>query len=664
VIPAARMGRIGRLGAVLLLLLGGASALPRGAAAHALLQSSDPAVGSTVAVAPSVVTLTFGEAPDPTLSSVTILDASGRNVASGPAAGVTGHPEQLQVPLGSLPDGVYTVAWRTVSTVDGHTVAGSFGFGVGVSPAVAGAVATETAPTSASASPTATIVRFLLYAGLILLFGAGLIGAAVHPRPPPAVVTLAVAGWMLSMIGAAGVVIVQALDTGATLGAFLDSGVGRGAISRLVMGAVGGVAAGWLVAQRRSPGRAPFVLAAALAAAGMLVDVVNGHAAASGPTLFQIVVQWLHVVAVAVWLGGLAALLASLRGSPDPDKTQAAWRFSRIAGVALATVAATGLVRAAQEVGTIDGLLGTDFGRVVIIKSLLLLVLVALGAVNHFIGVRRAARSLGTLRRVGRVEVAIGVVVLLATGILVNLVPPSSVAATPGPPPAPPLTLTGSDFGTTVHVQLVVTPGTAGINEFAATVTDYDTGDPVPATSVSLRFLPASSSGIGGSTLRLTADEPGRFGASGGNLSLDGIWQLTAVVAAPTATVEVPLATATRVPDMRIDANPVPGAPTILTAHLPGGPTLQVYLDPGTAGSNELHATFFDAAGNELPVTSATYLVGPADGPADIIVPRQLEPGHFVADLTAVEGQLSADIVGPAPDGSTIHAHFDIPVQP
>ena len=643
--------------------LGGALVLPRDTTAHALLQSSDPAAGSTVAAAPPMVTLTFGEAPDPGLSSVKVLDASGRVVSSGPSAAVVGQPLELQVPLGTVPEGVYTVAWRTVSTVDGHTVAGSFAFGVGVAPGATGSAVTA-APTSPSASPAATLARFLLYAGLIGLFGAGLTGALLHQRPPRSVIRLAGGGWLMSTIGAAGIVAVQASDAGAGLGAFMASGLGAGAASRVAAAATAGLIVAPMAVRPNAVGRRWYALAAGAAALGMLVDVLNGHAAASGPTTVQIAVQWLHILAVGVWVGGLAGLLLGMRGASSTDVAFAARRFSRVAGVALVTVAVTGVVRAIQEVGTVDALVTADFGQVLIAKSLLLVVLGGLGTVNHFFSVPAAVRTLQPLRRIGRVELAIGAVVLLATGLLVNLVPPTSNAAAPGQPPEAPIVATGSDFGTTVKVRLVVTPGTPGINQFALAVADYDSGDPVPASSVSLRFEPVSSPSVGGSTVRLAATGDGGFAASGGNLSLDGIWNVTAVIAAPSATVEVPLPIATRVPGLQIDTLPTPGAPTIFTAHLAAQITLQVYLDPGRAGANELHATFFDAAGTELPVQTATYLVGAASEPATITVPRQLEPGHFVADLQAAAGSLGADIAGPAPDGSLLHAHFDIDVQP
>ena len=662
------MLRIGRGAAIVVILLGAVLALPRGAVAHALLQSSDPTAGSTVAGAPSVITLTFGEAPDPSLSSVKVLSSSGNIVSSGPAAAVTGQPDELRVPLGPLPDGVYTVAWRTVSAIDGHAAAGSFAFGVGVSPSTTGPSSQSDAATSLGGSPAGALARFLLYLGLVGLFGAGFVGAAVHPRPPRSMVALAVVGWLLSAAGVLAVVAIQVSDAGADLGTFMGSALGGGVAGRIVAAAASGIAVGLLV--RRSGAIAPwmYTLVAVSAAGGMLVDVVNGHAAASGLTTVQVAVQWVHIVAAGVWMGGLAALLLSLRGSPSEEKAIAAWRFSRWAGIALVAIVITGVLRAIAEVGTIDALIGSDFGRLVIAKSILLGMLAVLGAINHFISVPAAIRSLVLVRRTGRVEVSLGVVVLLATGVLVNLAPPSSVAAAPTVPPVP-LVASGSDFGTTVRVRLVVTPGTAGLNQFAAAVTDYDSGAPVAAPGLTLRFNPASTSGVGGSSLALVATGPGSFAAPGGNLSLDGIWNVIAVVAASAGSVEVPLVVATRVPSLSVDSNVVAGVPTIYTAHLASGDSLQVYLDPGRPGANELHATFFDASGNELPVPSATFLVAPAGAPSGVIVPRQLEPGHFVADLDVTAGALGVDVVGAAPAGTgpdtaTLHAHVDVPVQP
>jgi methionine-rich copper-binding protein CopC len=108
-------------------LLVGALALPSAAAhAHAQLDSANPRVGSTVSVAPSVLTLTFSEAVEPAFSTVQVTDSAGRRVDAGKPR-VNGR--QVQVPLRPLTAGQYNVRWRVLS-VDTHTTEGSFGFEV------------------------------------------------------------------------------------------------------------------------------------------------------------------------------------------------------------------------------------------------------------------------------------------------------------------------------------------------------------------------------------------------------------------------------------------------------------------------------------------------------------------------------------------------------
>jgi hypothetical protein len=404
--------------------------------------------------------------------------------------------------------------------------------------------------------------------------------------------------------------------------------------------------------------RWPYAVLTFAAAGALLVDVLTGHAAAGPSSAVQVAIQWLHGASSGAWIGGLAALLLSVRGQPSDEKARMVRRFSTWAGGALVVVAATGVLRAVTQIGTLDALIATDFGRVVIVKSALLAIVALLGATNRLRNVRVAARSLRGLRLAGSSEVAVGVAVLLATGLLVNLPPPSSAAGA-APAATASIVTTGHDFGTSVRVRLVVAPGSAGFNQFTAAVTDYDSGAAVNASAVALRFDLASRSGVGGSTLAMPSTAPGTFVASGGNLSLDGIWRITATVTAPSGTVEVPLVLATAVPEQHV--HPTPGPPTIYTVLLSGGESVQVYLDPERPGKNQLHLTFFDAAGAELAVRGATVAVVPQGGEGSIVVPRLLEPGHFVADVDAPAGQLGVDVVT-ANGTAQLHAHLTVAV--
>jgi copper transport protein len=653
---------------VLLLLAVAALAVPVSApatvSAHALLQSSDPAAGSTLGSAPSVVTLTYGERPDERLTSVKVLDSIGTDHVSGPIEALSDPPNSLRVPIGALPDGVYTVSWRTVSAVDGHIAAGSFVFGVGEAPP-------STPPdqtgggVSQSGSPPGIVARWILYLGLVALIGAAFVAVAVVKRPVPDLLAMAAFGWVLTAIGTVGVVAVQWVETGAPIEDLPGTSVGVSALARLIALAVVGVALIGLGAVSRLGGRRGWLLVGLASTGGLAVDVVTGHAAAGSDSLPQIAAQWLHGLGAAGWMGGLAALLVALRTTPFEDRLATARRFSFWAGIGLVLVIVTGAIRALVEVGTLEALLGTAFGVVVLLKSTVLLVLAALGAFNRFVTLRNASNLLGRLRRVGGAEITLAVVVLGLSALLVNQTPPTSAVANPAPV-AQPIVATGHDFGTSVRARLVATPGAAGSNAFDLALTDYDTSDPVDADGVALRFQIVSQQGVAPSTLELTRSAPGRFSATGANLSIDGIWQLTATVTVGGSAIDVPLLAATTVPAQPVQSLVSAGLPTIYTVQLGGGRTAQVYLDPGGAGQNELHVTFFDPAGAGLPTTSATIAAFPEGGGAAILTPRMLEPGHFVASIDAVAGQLAVDILSPLPEGSgggNLHVHVTIEVS-
>jgi copper transport protein len=655
------MLRTGRSIACLVLVLGGALLLPQDVAGHALLIESTPAAGATLSEPPTEVVLTFGEAPDPKLTTVRVLDASGRDQVDGPVMPVAEQPDTLKVSLKPLPDGVFTVAWRTVSAVDGHVAAGAFAFGVGTPPPGPSGESGQGGSVSSDISLSASVARWLFFMGLIALFGAGFLGVAIEPRPPHSITWMAGIGWAVSSIGTLGVIGVQWSEASVAFETFIGSSVGTGAMERLGVALVAGILVGslWLGSGRRWQ----FGLVAASAAAAMLVDVLNGHAASGPSWLLQVGVQWVHIVAVGVWIGGLAALLVAVRGLPTHEKAKSVRIFSTWAGLGLAAVAGTGFLRALSEVQTIGALFGSAFGIVVILKTLGLGFLALLGATNRFINVPAAARSLRGLRRVGSVELAVGTGLLAVTGLLANLVPPSALG-TSSEPELPPLVAMGSDFGTSVKVSLLVQPGVAGFNQFTATATDYDSGASLAATSVALRFQLASRSGVGASTLDLPASDSDHFTARGGNLSLDGIWNVTATVDGPDGSVEVPLVVATQVPAQPVDVIAAPGAPTIYTVHLPDHSSVQVYFDPGVAGTNALHVTFFDPDGNELPVPTATVALAPAGVAGSVVIPRLLEPGHFTAELTVPAGRLGLDVIGQAPGGDPIHAHLEVQIAP
>jgi copper transport protein len=663
-------------GAVVLFLL------PAATFAHALLQSSDPAANATLVAPPGAVTIRFGERPDPRLSSIKVLDTTGAPVTSGALAPAPEDALKLTVSLRPLSSGVYTVAWRTVSAVDGHLAAGAFAFGVGVSPNSAGSAAGTSggAADSSSSPPTLLSIlgRWLFYLGLVGLQGASVAVATLLRATASRSAFWLMAGALVLAVSGAGLVFAaQLADAGVDLGTALSSSLGVSSLGRLIPLLL--ATFGLVVAWRRSGASRQAGLAATAAGASgsMLADVAASHAAAGALPLLNAGIQAVHIGAAGLWIGGLAALVLTLRAEPTEGRARAVRRFSILATAGIAIVTATGLLRAAAELRSLDDLLTTEYGRLLLIKSTLVLGLGGLGAINHFRNVRRAHLGHSAVQRIGSLELCVVALVLLSTAGLVNLAPPVQTAVGRSHPFSQmPLGVDAADFATTIRLHLEVSPGTAGFNTFTAAVRDYDTAKPVQASDVTLRFRVAARPDVGASTLRLPPTGDGVFSAGGANLSLDGTWAVTALVDRGTAAVEIPLQIQTELPPQLVDVNAVPGNPTIYTVHLAAGRTVQVYLDPGTPGSNDVHATFFDAAGGELPIPAAGITVTPAStvgapslAPAGSASPgaltvRILEPGHFVGTTTLAAGSWEVRVDAIGPDGQSAAAHLEVSVTP
>lgn len=613
------------------------------ALAHALLRQSEPPDGAALDTAADHIVITFTEEPEPALSLINVVDSSGREVATGQAKAVAGQPLKLQLQLPPLPKGIYTVTWRTVSRVDGHVTGGAFAFGIGIAPA-------GTTPQPAAPPPSALDVtaRWILYTGLSVLIGAAWVFGIAFPSARSRSVGLVAAGWLLSLLGLAVLVESQRADAGVTLGRLISTGVGRALAWRAAALVFAGAALA--MASRRPPRqrRAALIVVACGGVATVFAHVVAGHAGASAlPWRWaKIFIQWAHMSAATVWLGGLLALLIGLQGGASTENAVAVRRFSAAAGVALGVVIATGAARAIDQIGNWTLLVSTTFGRVVLAKSAFLLALAALGAVNRYRHVPRAPDSLPGLRRVGATEVAIAAAVFALTGLLTSIAPANLLEAASRPAP---LVVTGSDFGTTVRARLEVSPGTAGINAFTLRLTDYDTGHPIAAQRVSLRFSSLDRSAVGASTLRLAASaEEGTFEGRGSNLSIEGRWRVVATVERGVNSVEIPLTVTLRTPPPVVETIRQPGQPTLYTVKMPAA-SVQIYVDPERPGPTTVHVTFFDALGNELPVGPLAITATSARGEQTTLKIIRFGPGHFAAEGTLPAGDVQVQITASLP---------------
>jgi copper transport protein len=526
--------------------------LPASAAAHSSLESSSPASGESVPASPRRIVLTFSEAPDPKLSLIKVLDAEGVAVPGVSAAqAVPGDKASLEVvPDTPLADGTYTVNWRAVSTVDGHVDDGAFAFGVGQ--AAGDVLVVELVHTSPWASALAGVGRWLLYAALAVFIGAAstslfayrgslprggvpvLRGAAVA-----GVVALALLTWGEKMLVGARTLL-PLFQT--RQGGFL-----------LALGVALGVCVLAVVLVDVWPRRWSLWVLGAAGAAAVLVHVAAGHAASPSPVWFlNIAAQWVHMTAVGVWVGGLFWLLLGFRGRDHDERAAAVGVFTRIATGTLVVVLATGLLRAVSEVGSVSALFDTRYGITLLVKVALVAGLAGLGALNHFFwapalrgesavvgevgaGGPRAGAGRGE-RRFGlnsRGELAVALAVLAATAVLSGLAPAGSAAAVQSAAERQreQVTASGSDYATTVRVELTLSPGRAGQNGYVLWADDYDTGDPLTGvTSVRLECSPPAGSVSSAVRVELAPAPDGSWTGAGLDFSVAGRWRTVVYV--------------------------------------------------------------------------------------------------------------------------------------
>ncbi|HLL34914.1 MAG TPA: copper resistance protein CopC [Streptomyces sp.] len=404
-----------RVRSLVLLLLAVAAALLAGAApasAHAALTSSDPRQGAVVGKAPEQVSLTFSETVSLSDDALRVLDPKGGRADTGEARG-TGATYTVKLRPG-LPDGTYTVSYQVVSA-DSHPVVGAFTFSIGAPSAT-----TVTVPEGTAGGGAVGFLygvgRYASYAGFIVLVGGAAFALACWPRGTGvrAVQRLVVSGWVTLTAATLGLLLLRgSYTTSGKLGDVFDlellwqvlqTKTGAALVSRLLLlaaaalfiavlfgayakriegeGGAGGEGEDADEAAKEARDLAfglavgGVVVAAGLAASWAMAE----HASTGIQPGVAMPVDVLHLLAVAAWLGGLAALLAALYRAPveAPLEATAVRRFSRVAFGSVLVLVATGLYQSWRQVGSWSALTGTRYGQLLCLKAGLVVLLVGI----------------------------------------------------------------------------------------------------------------------------------------------------------------------------------------------------------------------------------------------------------------------------------------------
>ncbi|QBR72036.1 hypothetical protein CU048_13020 [Beijerinckiaceae bacterium] len=332
------------------------------------------------------------------------------------------------------------------------------------------------------------IVRAFATLGAAIVLGSGILlwytrdarlpagGAAWRRRVVISVMVAALVGAVATCVGiigaataAAGISVFSA--TGSVLGTFLTkTGVGRIAIVEIACAVAVCVPAvvAWFTLKKLSISDVALLLAAYGAGVGIAAFPFNSHPVTLDQQAIGLFAAVAHRLALSLWLGGLPALILLIGAGPMPDDTRqlaavVLRRFSKVATYSMIVILASGALLTWYFVGNFSSLIGTGYGRLLILKLLFLAGVLAIAndLQRNVLPLLERKPSDETFRGYAnrvKIETVLAVLIVVVASDMAGLAPPAhtdivwplpfrfSFAASWPTPWVPTLFFTGSAF--------------------------------------------------------------------------------------------------------------------------------------------------------------------------------------------------------------------------
>src|SRR6476661_1843185 len=495
------------------------------ASAHAYLASSSPADGASLAAAPRTIELRFTEHVVLEATEVTVTEPNGHQLALSGLSLVESDEDQeapstVVAPVPTLGVGAYHVSWSTLSSDDLHKSSGTFAFGVQSEVQAAG-------PSETNPDLFELVGRWAVLAGLGAGLGAVVVGRLLGRLPvdtgrmPRAWLRRQAARLL---VAATGVALVGALVDLVRFGsaAFTTGYVVRWGLRELAL-----LGAAFVLGRRRSgplgrrdgTRRGELAATTTLAGAGLLTVSIGHFGLRGGAT--WVITSTAHLVAALLWAGSVAALavlgVRSARLGLSRGDVRTVLRGFRVpATVSVVVIAVSGIYLASDVVVSVDAVLLTTYGRVLLAKVALagLVGLIAL-VTTRLLHTRRVQERAVPGPLVGVEAVGLLVVVALA-GLLATGQPAVSPRLVTEEAPSVIDDRPVADLQQTLALR----PNRPGSSVALIDVLDTRRPAPGPVTGVSLKVRGLPSGGgsattpSGATAVAATAVTPSRWSAA------------------------------------------------------------------------------------------------------------------------------------------------------
>jgi copper transport protein len=417
--------------------------------AHSVLLGTEPGNDVVVQESPDRVSLRFDESVEMSLGGIRVFDGQGNRVDSDEVDPSSGRTVAVGIEQ-ELEPGTYTVAWRAISA-DSDPISGAFVFHVQERGVTSGAVSLDDLTgTSTTVDVFFTAGRFFDFTLLLLCLGGSSVlvialpSAAWRVRRRLYGVLAALAG-ALALVALLNIVFQGAAAAGLSIIDAFSWDVYRDVIDTrygemmLLQAALAVTLSLTALALRYSENRDKRMLSVLTLALGGVMSItpsLSGHASVAGN--LAIVADVAHVIAAALWTGGLGFLFLALKLAEEdrwPLATRAVPRFSNMAVVSVVVLLTAGVISGYLQVRTWSALWETEYGLLLLGKVALVLPLLALGAYNNRYAVPRLKAGIASVLerrrflRAAGVELGIMVAIVAVTAVLVNAEPARTEAA-------------------------------------------------------------------------------------------------------------------------------------------------------------------------------------------------------------------------------------------
>jgi hypothetical protein len=246
---------------------------------------------------------------------------------------------------------------------------------------------------------------------------------------------------------------------------------------------------------------------------------------------------------------------------------------------------------------------------------------------------------------------------LAAAAVLGTVSPPAA-----GRPPAPRIDVSGTAAGEALRVRLTAPSDQPGPNLFVLRAVDDDTGEPVHAGRVRLRFTPLDDPGVASTSLALAPARDDSYVGSGANLRFDGRWRVTAHVDRTGGSVDVPLELELPTTQQTPTVLRIPGKDPVYTVAVEGQGAVLVSPHPERAGRSRVYVTCVDLVTEEVPIDRLVVTLAVGHEPARQQPVRRLGRGRFVADVELAEGANTIAVIARRADDVRLRVMVDLDV--